>query len=96
MSFKISDKQFSKKYNQIWKRVEKLLKAEFDSKPVYSDNDKYIKTKIKIYGISVNTNFQGKKMPKEKEPRKSLSKHYARFCYQSKEKFSNTFVRMQI
>ena len=26
MSFKISNKQLVKKYNQIWKRVEKLLK----------------------------------------------------------------------
>ena len=29
-----------KKYNQIWKKVEKLLKIEFDSKPVYSDDEK--------------------------------------------------------
>ena len=58
MPFKISDTQLLKKYNQIWKRVEKLLKIEFDSKPVYGDDDKYIKTKIKIYGASVNTNFQ--------------------------------------
>ena len=35
MSFKINDKQLLKKYNQIWKRVEKLLKIESDSKPVY-------------------------------------------------------------
>ena len=49
MSFKISDKQLLKKYNQIWKKVEKLLKIELDSKPVYGDDDKYIKTKIKIY-----------------------------------------------
>ena len=38
MPFKISNKQFLKKYNQIWKRVAKLLKIEFDSEPVY---DKY-------------------------------------------------------
>ena len=73
MSFKINDKQLLKKYNQIWKRVEKLLKIEFDSKPVYGDDDKYIKTKIKIYGASVNTNFQDKKMPKEKAPCNCLS-----------------------
>ena len=48
MSFKISTKQLLKKYNQIWKTVEKLLKIEFDSKPLYGDNDKYIKTEIKI------------------------------------------------
>ena len=66
MSFKISDKQMLKKYSQIWKRVEKALKIELYSKPVYGDNDKYIKTKLKIYGGSVNTSFQDKEMPKEK------------------------------
>ena len=50
-----------------------MLKINFNSEPIYGDNDKYIKTKIKIYGGSVNTNFQGKKMPKEKVPCKSLS-----------------------
>ena len=49
------------------------MKIEFDSKPVYGDDDKYIKTKIKIYGASVNTNFQDKKMPKEKAPCNCLS-----------------------
>ena len=73
ISFKISDKQLLKKINQIWKRVEKLLKIEFDSEPVYGDNDKYIKTKIKIYAGSMITNFQSKKMPKEKAPCKCLS-----------------------
>ena len=77
MSFKISNKQLLKKYNQIWKRVEKLLKIEFDSEPVYGDNDKYIKTKVKIYAGSMImtgiTNFQSKKMPKEKVPCKCLS-----------------------
>ena len=73
MSFKISNKQLLKKYNQIWKRVEKVLKIEFDSELVYRDNDKYIKTKIKIYAGSMITNFQSKKMPKEKAPCKCLS-----------------------
>ena len=72
LSFKISDKQLLK-YNQIWKRVEKLMKIEFDSKPVYGDDDKYIKTKIIMYGGSMFTNCQGKKMPKEKVPCKWLS-----------------------
>ena len=73
MPFKISDKQLLKKYNQIWKRVEKLLKIEFDSEPVYGDNDKYIKAKIKIYAGSMITNFQSRKVPKEKAPCKCLS-----------------------
>ena len=45
MSFKIRYKQLLKKYNQIWKKLEKLLKIEIDSEPVYGDNDKYIKQK---------------------------------------------------
>ena len=73
MSFKISDKQLLKKYNQIWKRVEKLLKIESDSKPVYGDSGKYMKTKIKIYAASMITNFQSRKTPKEKAPCKCLS-----------------------
>ena len=47
MYFKTSEKQLLKKYNQIWKRVKKLLNIKFDSKPVYGDKGKYIKTKIK-------------------------------------------------
>ena len=43
--FKISDKELLKKYNQIWNRIEKLLKIKFHSKPVYGDDEKYIKQK---------------------------------------------------
>ena len=57
MSFKINDSKLLKKFNQIWKKVEKLLKRNFNSEPIYSNNDKYIKTKIRIFGGSVNTNF---------------------------------------
>ena len=73
MSFKITDKQLLKKYNQIWKRVENLLKIEFYSKPVYGDDDKYVKTKIITYDDIMFTNLQGKKLPKEKAPCKFLS-----------------------
>ena len=41
------------------------MNIEFDSEPVYGDNDKYIETKIKMYVDRLNTNFQGKKVPKE-------------------------------
>ena len=93
MSFKISDKQLLKKYNQIWKSVEKLLKIEFDGKPVYGDDDKYIITKIKIYGGGVNTNFHDK----TKSTMQLFINNNARFCYQGKEKvlFSNALGRMQ-
>ena len=79
MSFKINDKQLLKKYIQIWKRVEKLLKIEFNSKPVYGDIDKYIKTKIKIYAGSVITNFQDKKNAQRKGT--MFIDNNTRFCY---------------
>ena len=65
MSFKISDNKLLKKYNKIWEKVGNLMNVEFDSEPVYGYNDKYIKTKIKVYEARMNTNFQGKKLPKE-------------------------------
>ena len=37
------------------------MNIKLDSEPVYGDNDKHIKTKIKIYDGNVNTDFQGKK-----------------------------------
>ena len=58
MSFNISNKQLLKKCSLIWKIVEKLFKIEFDSKPVYGDNDKHLKTKI--HAASFITNFQSK------------------------------------
>ena len=61
MSFKVSDNKLLKKYNKIWEKISNLLNIEFDSEPVYGDNDKYIKTKVKMYEDRVNTNFQGKK-----------------------------------
>ena len=65
MSFKINDSKLLKKVQSNMEKVEKSLKIKFDSEPVYGDNDKYINTKIKIYGGSVNTDLQDKKMPRE-------------------------------
>ena len=74
MSFRANHKQLLKNYNKIWEKVERLIKINFESKPVYGDDDKCIKTKIKIYAGSVITNFHDKKkMPKEKVPCKCLS-----------------------
>ena len=73
MSFRVNNKQSLQNYNKIWKKVEKLLKINFESKPVCGDDNKYIKTKIKIYVDSMITNFHNKKMPKEKVPCKCLS-----------------------
>ena len=65
MSSKVNDDKLLQKYNKIWENISNLLDIKFDSQLVYGDGDKYIKTKIKMYGNRVNTNFQGKKVPKE-------------------------------
>ena len=48
------------------------MKINFESNPVYGDDVKYIKTKIKTYAGSIITNFHNKKIPKEKAPCKCL------------------------
>ena len=47
MSFRVDDKNLFENYNKIWEKVGKLLKIDFESKPVDGDDDKYIKTKQK-------------------------------------------------
>ena len=42
------------------------MQITFESKPVYGEDVKYIKTKIKTYAGNIITNFNYKKMPKEK------------------------------
>ena len=37
------------------------MRIDFGSKPVYGDDGKYMKTKIKIYADSIITNFHNKK-----------------------------------
>ena len=54
-------------------KIEKLMRIDFESKPTYGYDDKYIKTKIKTYADIIITNFHNKKMPKEKVPCKCLS-----------------------
>ena len=66
VSFRVNNKQILKNYNEIWEKVEKLLRIDFESKPVYDDDDKYIKTKIKIYAGSMIINFHNKKCLKKK------------------------------
>ena len=48
MSFRVNNKQLLKNYNKIWEKTEKLMRINFESKPVYDGDDKYIKAKIKI------------------------------------------------
>ena len=73
MPFRANNKQLLQKYNEIWEKAEKLLRKDFESKHVYGDDDKYIKTKTKIYENNMSTDFHNKKMPKEKATCKYLS-----------------------
>ena len=61
MSFIVKNKQLLKKHTKIWEKIEGLMKINFESKLVYGDNDKYIKTKIKTYAGSLITLFHNKK-----------------------------------
>ena len=65
MYFKIKNNRLLKKYTKICERVSILMNIEFDSEPIYGDNDKCIKAKTKSYGDKGNTHFLGKKTPKE-------------------------------
>ena len=47
MSFIVKDKKLLKSYTKIWETIEELMKINFESKPVYGEDDKYVKTKIK-------------------------------------------------
>ena len=73
ISFRVTEKQLLKNYTKIWKKVEQLMKIDFESKSVYGDDYKYIKTKIKIYADNIITDFHNKKISKEKAPYKCLS-----------------------
>ena len=70
MSLMIKDIQLLKNYNKIWKKIEKLMKIDFNTKTTYGDDDKYIKTRIKTYKDSIITNFYDKtgfkEVPEEK------------------------------
>ena len=72
MSFKVTDKRFLSKYNQIREKAEELLNVKFESKPIYGKDYKYIKAKIKSYKDKVNANLPGKKTPKENSSYKCL------------------------
>ena len=96
MSFIVKDKQLLKNYTKIWDKIKKLMKINFESNPVYGDDVKYIKTKIKIYVGSVITNFHNKKVPKEKALCKCLSVIILDSVIKANKKIlsSNIFRRM--
>ena len=65
MNHLVQDKKTLKKYLKISNKIKILIKNELNSEPVY--NNKYIKTRIKMYNDRVYTNFQHNKIPKGNE-----------------------------
>ena len=57
MSFVLKYKELLKNYIRIWEKIEKLIKINSESMPIYGDDDKYLKIKIKIYAGAVTTNI---------------------------------------
>ena len=52
------------KYSEIWNKIKSILNVEIHSQPIY--NEKYIKTKVKIFNNTINTLFSGHEIPKER------------------------------
>ena len=71
MSLKVKDKKLFINYNKIQTKIEKLMGIDFNTKPTYGDDNKYIKTKIKIYEDNITTNFYNIEGPKKSTRRKN-------------------------
>ena len=52
------------------KKIEKLMKIDFNTKTTYGDDHKYIKTRLKTYKDSISTNFYNKKGLKKYQKKK--------------------------
>ena len=66
---------------------------EFDNDPVYGDNDKYIKTKIKQYNDKINTNFHKKGTPRENVSCRCLSLIILEYVHRMNSKYNpQTFL----
>ena len=63
MSFGIHDEKLSQKYKAIWTKTGDLKNIKWNALPVY--DDRYIKTKTRLYGDKVYTNFGGLNVPKD-------------------------------
>ena len=53
MSLRVNDEQVFKKCSKIWKKVKKLMRIDFESKPNYDYDDKYEKCQKKKYHVNV-------------------------------------------
>ena len=49
MSSKVNNNRLLKKYTKLREKISSSINIEFDSKPIYGDHDKYLKTKKVIW-----------------------------------------------
>ena len=63
MSFRRDDEKLLEKYKAIWTKIEDLKNIELNALPVY--DDRCIKTKIKIFGDKVYSNFHALNVPED-------------------------------
>ena len=77
MKIKIKVRLRIKNFFKITTKYEKkkLIDTDFNTKPTYGDDDKYIKTKIKIYEDNMTTNSYNKKRSKN-VPKETTSHEY--------------------
>ena len=57
------------------------MNIEFNSEPVYGDNDKYIKTSVKSYGDENKSKLSKQKITKRRCIIQGFAIHNVRFCY---------------
>ena len=57
MSFCINDEKLLEKYKANWTNIENLKSIELNALAFY--DDRYIDTKIRVYGDKIYTNFRG-------------------------------------
>ena len=63
MSFCIDDEKLLEKYKTIWTKIEDLKNIKLNALLVY--DDRYIKTKMRMYGYKVYTNFCDLNVPED-------------------------------
>ena len=91
MSFTVNDNKLLKKYNKIWERISNLIVNLFMVIVITN-----IKTKIKIYENRGNTNFQGKKVPKENGSYNCLSLIMLDSAIRANKKYCSAFALFNI
>ena len=81
MSLKVNDEHFLKNYNKIWKKIEKRMSIDFENKPVYGEDDKFIKTKMEIYADDIIRKFRNQKSSQVKNTIQMFINNNAGFSY---------------